>query len=487
MASPLKILSVASEAHPFAKTGGLGDVCGALPWAHHRLGHDVRCVLPYYASIAATDAPIKSAGAMLSIPIGIANPQATVHVSRIQGKVPLYLIGNGFYFGRKGYYGEGGIDYPDNASRFAFFCRAALEWCKAIGFQPDLIHCHDWQAGLVAAYLKLVYHNDPFFQSTRTLFTIHNLGYQGNFDAAALQLTHLPASAFHTQGLEFFGQFSFLKAGLVYSDLLTTVSKRYRQEILLPANGFRMDGILNARKDNLFGVLNGVDYDEWNPAGDPWIAAPYSKSSLKGKAACREALLADLKLKLPPKQPLVCMVTRLSWQKGIDLVQDGFGRILAEKLGLAVLGVGDPTYESFFTEQARRYGDRFACRLEFDEGRAHQFIAGSDILLMPSVYEPCGLAQMYALRYGTVPVVRSVGGLADTVKNFNPETGRGTGFNFRPFALKYLLQSLRNASGMFQHRTRWRRLMHNGMSQNLSWERAAKEYIRLYRKALRET
>ncbi|CCQ91150.1 Glycogen synthase [Nitrospina gracilis 3/211] len=489
MARPLKILSVAAEAHPFAKTGGLGDVCGALPLAHHRLGHDVRCVLPHYSSLtpALHRNGIENTGRTLSIPVGIANPQATLHLAHLQNRVPLYLIGNDFYFGRKGLYGEGGTDYPDNASRFSFFCRAALEWCKATRFQPDIIHCHDWQAGLVPAYLKLVYQDDPFFKNTRTLFTIHNLGYQGNFDASALSTVHLPADAFHSQGLEFHGRFSFLKAGLVYSNLLTTVSKRYRQEILLAENGFQMDGILRDRKENLYGVLNGVDYEEWNPENDPWIPAPFDSGNLKGKALCREALLKELRLKVPARQPLVAMVTRLSWQKGIDLVQKGFDQIMKEAVGLVLLGVGDPAYEAFFTEQAQRYAGRFACRLAFDEGLAHRIIAGSDLLLMPSVYEPCGLTQMYALRYGTVPVARSVGGLADTVKNFNPETGRGTGFNFRRFELKYLVQSLRKATGLFADRTQWRRLMQNGMSQNLSWKRAATEYIRLYRKTLRET
>lgn len=487
MARPLKILSVAAEAHPFAKTGGLGDVCGALPLAHHRLGHDVRCVLPHYASVSTHGkATIQNTGRTLSIPVGISNPQAAIHLTHLQNKVPLYLIGNDFYFGRKGLYGEGGADYPDNASRFVFFCRAALEWCKAIGFQPDIIHCHDWQAGLVPAYLKLVYQHDPFFKNTRTLFTIHNLGYQGNFDVSTLALAHLPAEAFHTQGLEFHGRFSFLKAGLVYSDLLTTVSKRYRQEILLAENGFHMEGVLQTRKDNLYGVLNGVDYEEWNPESDPWIAAPFDRDHLNGKAVCRKTLLAEMNLTVPQKKPVVSMVTRLSWQKGIDLVRDGFAQIMKENIRLVLLGVGDPAYEAFFTKQEKRYAGHFACKLAFDEGLAHRIIAGSDILLMPSVYEPCGLTQMYALRYGTVPVARSVGGLADTVKNFNPDTGRGTGFNFRRFELKYLLKSLRTASGLFADRTPWRRLIRNGMSQNLSWERAATEYIRLYRKALRE-
>jgi len=487
MARPLKILSVASEAHPFAKTGGLGDVCAALPYAHHQLGHDVRCVLPRYPTVGKQEAPVQDTGKRLSIPVGLANPLAEVHVTQIQGRVPLYLIGNDFYFNRAGFYGEGGADYPDNASRFIFFCRAALELCKAVGFQPDIIHCHDWQTGLVAPYLKLVYNQDRFFRDTRTLFTIHNLGYQGNFWHWDIPLAHLPWSAYQPDGVEFYGYFSFLKAGLVYSDLLTTVSKRYRQEILLPENGFHMDGVLRHRKDRLYGVLNGVDYNEWDPARDAFTAAHYDRDHLKGKIECKKALIESMKLKVSPRDPLLCMVTRLSWQKGLDLVRDGFEQILGDKAGLIMLGVGDPAYERFFTRQAKKNRGRFACKLAFDEKLAHEIIAGSDILMMPSVYEPCGLTQMYALRYGTVPLARSVGGLADTVKNFNPKTGRGTGFNFRPFALKYLLQSLRNASGAFEDRKLWQKLMVNGMSQNLSWERAAQEYIRLYRKALRES
>ncbi len=483
MARRLKILFVTSEAQPFAKTGGLGDVCSALPVALHRLGHDVRVILPKYQSAFSFNQ--HSLKQHVSFPLGHQTETGNIWVSQIQGHVPLYLIQHDAFFNREGLYGTNGEDYPDNAERFAFFCRAALETCKTVGFQPDIIHCHDWQAGLVPVYLKSLYAGDAFFQQTRTVFTIHNLGYQGNFPKSKLIDTRLPDSLFHPEGVEFYDHFSFMKSALVFSDQLSTVSKTYSKEILNIENGFRMEGVLQARVGDLHGILNGIDYEEWNPKTDPWIAKNYNADHINGKSQCKKDLIRRLKLKLRPKDPLWCMVTRLSDQKGLSLVQQILPKLLSGNRGLVILGVGEPEYENYFTETASKHPKQFACRLEFSETLAHQIIAGSDLLLMPSKYEPCGLTQMYALRYGTIPVVRAVGGLADTVKNYQPKSGKGNGFNFKPFEIKYLLKSIQKAEAQFQAPHAWNQLIQNAMATDLSWERAAKHYVRLYRKALK--
>ncbi len=480
MARRLKILYVSSEAHPYAKTGGLADVSGALPAALRKLGHDVRLVLPKYKCIASSK--IKPMGKKVPVLLGPAYKEAVLFEDLQSG--PTYFIGHDAFFNRDGLYGSNGRDFPDNAERFIFFCRAVLETCKAISFQPDIIHCSDWQTGLVPAYLKTTYASEAFFKNTRSIFSIHNLGYAGNFSPQALRTAHLPWALFHPEGVEFFGQFSFLKAGLVYADLLNTVSKKYSREILKPEGGFGFEGVLQRRRKDLFGVLNGVDNEVWDPAHDPWIDHHFHARSLKGKQACKKDIARRLSIQLGRREPLLCMITRLSSQKGLDLLVQGFQDIMAEMVGFILLGSGDAKYEKFFKSQ--KHPKKYACRLGFDEKLAHRILAGSDILLMPSRYEPCGLTQMYGMRYGTVPLVRAVGGLADTVPPFNSKTGQGTGFNFRPFELKYFMASLHNALAAYKQPEVWRQLTLNGMSQNHGWERVAGQYTRLYHRVIRQ-
>ena len=486
MARPLKILFVSSEVHPFAKTGGLGDVSSALPRALKRLGHDVRLMLPKYRSVDRTRRSIKKMKLNVAVPIGPDTVSGELYEGRLHRTVPVYFIRQDPYFNREALYGDAQGEFSDSAERFMFFCRAVLEACRALDFQPDLIHCNDWQTGLIPCYLQTLYGNDPFFENTRSVFSIHNLGFQGNFDERFLPLAHLPWSVFTLAGVEFYGQFSFLKAGLVYADALTTVSKTYRREILTPEYGFHMDGVLRHHRDKLFGILNGVDYDEWDPQTDSRIKTKYGPRSLKGKRECKKSLTRKLSLKLQESTPLICMVTRLSPQKGIDLIVQSFPELMKQEAALVILGSGDANYEAFFRNQNRIYPERFRYVQGFDEKLAHQIIAGSDLLLMPSRYEPCGLTQMYGLRYGTVPVVRRVGGLADTVKPFQPGTGRGTGFLFKHAEVGELMRSLKKALALYSRKKDWRPLMLNGMQQDFGWDPAAKHYDRLYRRLLKK-
>ena len=486
MTRPLNILFASPEAHPFAKTGGLGDVSSALPLALKRQGHDVRVIIPKYRSVGQTKRSIKPMGLTVSVPIGLNLKSAELHEGRLNRTVPVYFVGQEDYFERDGFYGDAEGEFPDNAERFIFFARAVLEACKALDFQPDIIHCNDWQTGLVPCYLKTTFANDPFFENTRSVFSIHNLGYQGNFSNRYLPIAHLPWNVFTIEGVEFYDCFSFMKAGLVYADQLATVSKTYSKEILTPENGFGMDGVLRHHQSKLSGILNGADYGEWDPQIDTHIKAHYGLKSLKGKQECKKSLARKLSLKLTNQTPLLCMVTRLSSQKGIDLMVQSFAKLMDQGAALVILGSGDEHYESFFTEQNQNYPNQFRYVSGFNEKLAHQIIAGSDLLLMPSLYEPCGLTQMYALRYGTVPVVRRVGGLADSIKVFQPGKNQGTGFLFKSSEEGKWLSLLQKALALHSKKKVWRNLMLNGMEQDFSWEKAAKEYVRLYRRAFKK-
>jgi starch synthase len=486
MARPLKILLAASEVYPFAKTGGLGDVTSALPLALKQQGHDVRVILPKYRSISQSKRSVQPMGLTVRVPVGPNKKTGELHEGRLKRKVPVYFIGQDDFFDREELYGDSKGEYPDNAQRFIFFSRAVLETCKAINFQPDIIHCNDWQTGLVPCYLKTTFASDPYFENTRSVFSIHNLGFQGNFDERFFPMAHLPRKVFTVEGTEFYGCFSFMKAGVVYADELTTVSKTYSKEILTPENGFHMDGVLRHHQSKLSGILNGADYEKWNPQTDSNIKTRYSTQSLKGKQECKKSLARKWSLKLKEQTPLICMVTRLSSQKGIDLVVQNFAELMAQDAALVILGSGDDRYEKFFNKQNKIYPERFRFISGFHEKLAHQIIAGSDLLLMPSHYEPCGLTQMYALRYGTVPLVRRVGGLADTVKTFQPGKNQGTGFLFKPSEEDKWVTLLQKALALYPRKKVWKSLMLNGMKQDFSWERAAKEYVRLYHRALKK-
>ncbi|QPJ62810.1 MAG: glycogen synthase [Candidatus Nitronauta litoralis] len=481
MGSPLNILIAASEVHPFAKTGGLADVCGALPKALKRLGHNVKVILPLYGCVNLSQYNLKQNSETVSVPVGPHKKEAVLFEGELAPGVSVIFVGRKEYFDREHLYGPPGKAYSDNAERFIFFSRALIETCKAIKFKPDIIHCNDWQTGLVPVYLKILYNYDSFFRKTRTIFSIHNLGYQGEFDRNNLPVANLPFSLFNPAEVESFGDFNFLKSALVYSDLLTTVSKTYSQEILTPEHSFRMEGILNSRKNELFGITNGIDYSEWGPEKDPWIAKHFSPTNPGGKLACKNALLEHYKLKADNSRPIVCMVTRLTPQKGIDLVIEAFEHSLLKDFLFVLIGSGDSRYEEYLRTHK---GSQLGVYIGFDEPLAHRILAGSDFVLMPSIYEPCGLTQMQAMKYGTVPITSSVGGLKDTVQQYDIKTGEGLGFKFSPYGLEFFHQSVLEALGIFRDKKHWQQVVQNCLKADFGWDRSASEYERVYRIAL---
>ena len=476
----LKILFVSAEVHPFAKTGGLTDVSGALPPALYKLGHDIRVIMPKYSCTSKAGKRMQALKVDLELP-GFSQ-KGTLFQSELTDSVPVYLIEHDGYYNREHIYGEPGSDYPDSLERFAYFCRVILEAAKKLDFKPDIIHCNDWHTGLIPVYLK----TDPWFSQTKTLFSIHNLGYQGNFPYSQLVTTGLDESLFREEGIEFYGQISFLKGGLIFADILTTVSPAYSKEIQTPELGFGMEGILQKRSNQLHGILNGVDYTVWNPETDPLIPTNYGPQSLSQKKQCREDLVKMFSLRLNKRTPILCMITRLSEQKGIDLILQARDALDEEDVALLILGTGETRYESFFLQWSQDRPDRIATALRFDEPPVgHRILAGSDKLLMPSSYEPCGLTQMYALKYGTVPIVRDIGGLKNSIQEFNDKTGKGTGFKFKVPKAQYFLKSLQKALSCFNQIKTWKKLMLNGMAKDNSWEVSAKQYSRLYQKSLR--
>jgi len=467
----MKILMVASEAAPFAKTGGLADVVGALPAALQALGHQVAVLIPRYASV-----DLKEARRVYDLlPVWLSPNRYDTSVYLIERETPFYFLDCPPLYDRPGFYTEDGVDYPDNHIRFAVLAQAALEFCRRI-WRPDILHGHDWQAGLAPAYLHTNYAYDPTFLGMRTLFTIHNLGYHGLFAAATLAEIGLAgADAFRPGGIEFFGKVCFLKGGLNYADALNTVSPTYAREIQTPEYGFGLDGVLRARSGVLSGILNGVDYAEWNPETDRLIAANYSPSDLSGKRVCKQDLLAAFGLPAEAMDvPLIGIVSRFTSQKGADLIAEAADGLVAQGYYLAALGAGEPQYEELFLAMAARHPGRIAVRIGYDDPLAHRIEAGADLFLMPSRYEPCGLNQIYSLKYGTVPVVRATGGLDDTIEP-------GMGFKFWPYSAGAMLGALQASREAFADAEGWRGIMLAGMAKDLSWRVSAAEYSKLYR------
>ncbi len=480
----MKILFAASEAAPFAKTGGLADVAGSLPPAIASLGHEVRMVMPYYRQADRYASDLRHV-ATFSVPLGTWEERCDVLEGTMGGNVIVYFIKKDIYYDRPELYQTGRADYPDNAERFIFFSRAVLELCGALGYKPDIIHCNDWQTGLVPLYLKTVYRQNSALSKTRSVFTVHNLGYQGLFWHWDMRLTGLEWEVFKPEGIEFWGKINFLKAGLVYSDLITTVSTTYSREIQTPEHGHGLEGVLINRAGDLTGIVNGIDYRTWDPARDRAISKTYSASSLAGKALCKKAL--HTMIHLPgPDNPLIGMVTRLVDQKGMDILTEALPEIMSLGVRLVILGTGEEKYQRILSDAAERYQGRMRFLLRYDDALAKNVYAGCDMFLMPSRYEPCGLGQMIALRYGTVPLVRRTGGLTDTVAGYDPKTGRGTGFLFEEYSAQALVDCLRRALEVYSNRNKWKRLVQNGMKQDFSWERSAKEYVKVYRKAMRK-
>lgn len=483
---PLKILVVSSEVVPFAKTGGLADVAGSLPKAlalvgNDNMGNDVRVVMPRYQQIEAgvyrMDFPV---------PFKDRNETAIIREASIESQyrgerktIPVYLVDNHHYFYRDRIY-----MFDDEAERFAFFCRAVLEMLPKLDWQPDVIHCNDWQSGPIPLFLKTHYRQDQFYNRIATVFTIHNLQYQGNYPKDVLRILGLGEEFFHPERLEFYGMVSFMKAGIVYSDVINTVSRTYASEIQHPELGERMDGLLRKRSKDLYGIVNGINYHEFNPKTDPRITRNYDSSSVANKKENKYALQKEMNL--PVKDvPLIGLISRLVDQKGLDLIAEVIDEIMSADLQFVVLGSGDHYYENMFERIRSRYPDKMGLYLGFNAILAQRIYAGSDMFLMPSRFEPCGLGQLISLRYGTIPIVRFTGGLADTVNDYNPDTGSGNGFGFFEYSGRELLNTIKRSIKLYREKpAQWEALVRNAMEQDFSWARSGVEYLQLYQQAM---
>jgi starch synthase len=482
--SGIRVLFCAPEVSPYAKTGGLADVVGALPPALKQLGCDARIFVPLYRTARPKVGYLRSVAEDVSIPVGVHSFNIHIWEGSTLSGIPVYFLEKDEFYDRTYLYGVPSRgDYQDNAERFITFSRAVYSLCMELSWFPDIFHLHDWQTGLISAYHNIHWRNDPSFARSGTVFTIHNLAYQGIVPGVQFSLTHLPAQAFSLRGLEFWGQCNFLKAGLVFSDFLTTVSPHYSEEIQHPEFGSGLDGILRERSDRLVGILNGVDYDTWSPETDRLIPACYSASDLTRKKLCKKALLS--KLKFPSGNldtPLLAMISRLASQKGFDLLVQVLEDLMSLQVRMVILGTGDSEIESRLKEAAKRHPTQLKVVPRFDERLAHWIEAGADIFLMPSHYEPCGLNQMYSLRYGTVPVVHATGGLEDSVTDVLQRSSEGTGFKFYEYAPGPFLEAVKAAVGLFQDTSRWLELQRRGMTQDFSWNRSARHYLDIYEK-----
>jgi len=472
----MKVLFVSSEGLPYSKTGGLADVVEALPKALVESGHEVVVLLPRYRGNKITVTVVSSVtvalGDRLRFP-AIAEGQAI-------GGVRYFFVDDPGFFDREQLYGDKSGDYPDNAERFAEFSRVAIEFAKRV-WLPDVIHCHDWQAALVPVFLRTQHREDPVARSLPVVLTIHNLAYQGLFPQTELTKIGLPESLFALDALEFYGKVNFLKGGLIFADYLTTVSKKYAKEVQTPEYGCGLEGVIQSRADRLVGILNGVDYAIWSPESDTFIAQNYSAHNLEGKKACKKNLLEFFHLSAENiDRPLIGIISRFVDQKGFDLIATIGGDLMKEDLALVALGTGQPEYEKLFKEMAEKYPSRVGVKIGYDNALAHRIEAGADMFLMPSRYEPCGLNQIYSLRYGTVPVVRATGGLDDTIQNFDAKTGQGTGFKFEEYSGTALLAAVRATLETYRQPKSWRTLQLNGMGKDFSWRASAATYVTVY-------
>jgi starch synthase len=480
----LRVLFAASEVEPFAKTGGLADVASALPRVLAAKGHDVRVILPKYRGVEA-GGPLHLVVPRLAVPIGDRIVEGALWEGRLGGTVPVYFVAQDHYYDRPALYGTGDGPFADNCERFTFFCRAALTALADLGWMPQVIHAHDWQTGLVPVYLETLFWDRPGYGDVATVFTVHNLAYQGLFWHYDLPMTGLGWDLFTPAGIEFYGKINFLKGGLAFADLLTTVSRTYAAEIRTPAFGNGLEGVLEDRSADLYGVINGIDYETWNPAKDPALTCHYAASQPEDKTLCREALRRELGLEAD-RSLLITMVTRLAGQKGLDLVLEGLPGLLEAGCQIALLGSGETPLETAWRAAAADHPGRVAVRVGYDAELAARMYAGGDCFLMPSRYEPCGLGQLIALRYGTIPIVRRTGGLADTVEEWDARRGTGTGFIFDDFSVDALREVVGRTLAVFREPRRWETLVHNAMTQDFSWDASAREYVTLYRKVLRQ-
>ncbi|MBN4050861.1 glycogen synthase GlgA [bacterium AH-315-K05] len=474
----MKILLVAAEAYPFAKRGGLGDVIGSLPLALKDKGVDVRVVIPKYLDIPSNYRSKMEKLRSINVKVGWRNQYCGIEKLEYKG-VRFYFIDNEYYFYRDNLYG-----YYDEAERFAFFNRATLEILPIIDFKPDVIHCHDWHTGMVSVLLDSQYREKEFYKDIKTLYTIHNLKYQGVFSREILgDLLDLSESYFTEKKLKFYDAVSFMKGGIVYSDVITTVSKTYANEIQTKYFGEQLHGLLKEKRNDLRGILNGIDIDKYNPRTDKYIEQ-YNARNFKIKLKNKTALQEELGLEINKNVPLISIISRLVLQKGIDLILAVLDEIMSLGVQLVVLGTGDRKYEYLFQEAGERYRGRISTNIMFDEELAHKIYAASDIFLMPSLFEPCGLGQMIALRYGSLPIVRETGGLKDTITSYNEFTGEGNGFTFSDYNAHDMLFTINRAVGLYKNKKTWNKIVQNAMRCDNSWENSASEYINLYEKLM---
>lgn len=487
----MNILLATSEAVPYAKTGGLADVCGALPLELARLGHRPVLVLPAYRHAMWCGVPVQPLGIDFIIPVGSKTVTGHVLESRLPGSdVPVYLVQQDQYFDRAELYRENDKDYVDNCERFVFFCRAVLELIRVLELNVDVIHCNDWQTGLIPAYLSLEYRRLPRYSQIATLLTIHNMAYQGSFWHWDMLLTGLDWRHFNWREMEFYGKLNLMKTGLIFSDSLNTVSRRYAEEIQTPEFGFGLQSVLQHRRNVLSGILNGINTAEWNPATDRYLAAGYTVDTVgQGKPVCKAALQQKFGLPQRAEVPLVGVIGRIAHQKGFDLIAEILpGWAQNNDVQWIVLGTGDPRLEQTFRDYSRQFPGQVAVKIGFCDESAHQIEAGADLFMMPSRFEPCGLNQMYSLQYGTVPIVRETGGLADTVVDADESTlaaRTANGFSFRADTGMALGETLWRACQMFRQPDRWRQLIATGMRQDWSWTRSAQQYAALYEETCR--
>ena len=461
----MKVFMCASEIVPFAKTGGLADVAGALPLVLEKHGVEVRLAMPRY----------KIAAGHRSEVLGFSSD---IDLAALGKNIQVYLIKNDKYFDRDGLYGDKAGDYTDNLERFSFYCRRSLDLLKEINFKPDILHCHDWQTALIPVYLKTLYQKDDFYKDIKTLLTIHNLSFQGVFNKDEFPKLGLDRQLFNIDGLEFYHKVNILKGGVIFSDLLNTVSPTYAGEIKTQESGCGLEGVLHKRKKDLSGILNGLDYELWDPQKDTYIYKPYSASTSIDKYVNKKMLKEECRLSVQEDIPLFGMVSRLSHQKGLDLIAQSMEDLLRHcKMQIIVLGVGDAKYHNLLFELAQKYPANLSAQIKFDEALAHKIYAGADIFLMPSRFEPCGLGQMIALRYGTPPLVFKTGGLADTVSKEN-------GFVFKKYTKEAFVKTVESAIAAYRSKRKWMELVKKAFSYNFSWENSAGEYIKLYQKLL---
>jgi len=481
----MKILFISPEVVPFAKTGGLADVAGTLPKAIRKLGHDIRIFMPRYKKVDPEKWGLKLAVQGMEVELGARKETVDIYEARLPGSdLIVYFVESKHFAEREELYMVKGKDYPDNFEAFLVFCKAAIPFLKKIDWRPDIIHGSDWQSGTLILYLHELRKSDPFFKRTASVFSVHNIAFQGIFPKEKFALMNLPDTYLSEAGLGYWGKLSFIKAGFVYADVINSVSETYSKEIQTKEYGYGMEEILRKRSGDVYGIVNGLDYELWNPATDKNIIKRYSRMTLSLKLQNKLALQKEMKLPAEKEIPLIGMVSRLDVQKGFDILAEAIEEIMQLECQLVILGTGDPKYHELLTDMKHKYSKHIGIKLGFDAPLAQRIYAGSDMFLMPSKYEPCGLGQLISFKYGTIPVARKTGGLADTVHDFDAGTGEGNGFVFEEYSSTALLDAIKRAIEVYKNKSAWKELQEKVMEYDYSWDASAKKYISLYMKAL---